>query len=66
MSLLSYAREAQDGELAGAEALLELLELLGVELPVGDVRLHAVSLGQRACELAQTPHPVGEHQHLLL
>ena len=66
MPLLSNARQAQDGELAGAEALLEFLELPGLELSVGDVRLDAVTFSERLGELAQAPHPVGEHEHLLL
>ena len=33
---------------------------------VGDVRLHAVALGERAGELAQAPDALGEHDHLLL
>jgi hypothetical protein len=66
VALVTNSGQAQHGELAGAEAPLELCELLGLELPVGDVCLGAVSLSQRACELAQAPDPVGEHQHLLL
>ena len=38
----------------------------GGDAAVGDVRLDAVALAQRAGELAQAPHPLAEHDHLLL
>ena len=37
-----------------------------VDTAVGDVRLDAVPLAQRARELAQAPHALAEHDHLLL
>ena len=66
MSLLPDPRQAQDRELAGAEPLLERLELGAFHLTVGDVRLDAVALAQRLGELTQAPHPLGEHQDLVL
>ena len=45
---------------------LSALELARVDAPVGDVRLDPVPLAQRAGELAQAPHPLAEHDHLLL
>ena len=66
MSFSADAAEAQHGVLAGVEALLELLEVGALHLPVGDVRLDPVALGHGLGELAQAPHPLGEHQPLLL
>jgi hypothetical protein len=45
--------EAEDGELAGLEGALESPEGDLVDGAVGDVRLDAVALAQRARELAQ-------------
>jgi hypothetical protein len=52
MALVPDLREAQHGKLAGAEALLERLELAARERAVADVRLDAVTLAQRGGELA--------------
>ena len=38
----------------------------GGDAAVGDVRLDAVAFAQRARELAQAPHALAEHDHLLL
>ena len=59
-------REAQHGELAAGEAVLERLEFVRLDLAVGDVRLHAVAFGEGVGELAQAPDALGEHDHLLL
>ena len=58
--------EAQHGELAAGEAVLERLEFVRLDLAVGDVRLHAVAFDEGAGELAQAPDALGEHDHLLL
>ena len=46
--------------------MLERLELVRLDLAVGDVRLDAVAFAQRVGELAQAPDALGEHDHLLL
>jgi hypothetical protein len=66
VALRAHAREAQDLELAGGERPLERLELARVDAPVGHVRLDPVAIGERPGELAQAPHPLAEHDHLLL
>ena len=65
MALLADPGEAQHRELAAGEGVLERLEVVWLDLAVGDVRLHAVALDERAGELAQAPDALGEHDHLL-
>jgi hypothetical protein len=66
MSLLADAAQAQHGVLAGGEPSLERLELARVDAAVRDMRLDPVPFAQRRGELAQAPHPLAEHDHLLL
>lgn len=66
VALVSDLAEAEDRVLTSGEAALELLEFRCVDAAVRDVRLDAVAFPQGAGELAQAPHPLGEHEHLLL
>src|SRR3954449_4054728 len=66
VALAGDGAEAEDGELAGLERVLEALEGGRVHRAVGDVRLDAVALAQRSRELAQAVDALGEHEHLLV
>src|SRR3954451_3935968 len=64
VALAGDGAEAEDGELAGLEGVLEALERGRVDRAVGDVGLDAVALAQRSRELAQAVDALGEHEHL--
>ncbi len=66
VALVPDPRETRHRELAGGEAPLKRLELQRGDGAVGDVRLDAVALAQRARELAQAPDALGQRDHLLL
>ena len=66
MALGSDSGQAQDRELAAGEPVLQCLEFVRLDPAVGDVRLHPVTFGECAGELAQAPDALGEHDHLLL
>src|SRR4051794_2261562 len=66
VALAGDRAEAEHREVAGLEGVLEGLEGGFVDRAVGDVRVDAVALAQRARELAQAVDAFGEHQHLLV